>query len=160
MPFNTIKLSFNFEGLCPPGLGTLRYPEVGSAFMDILPRLLPTTESEVLSTISTVGFESNNGYDLLWRILELTVLGFDPTVSILPPTWHRDSDVFDFCQAHLLYFRLQAKKNNYCNARTRTSIFLRAIANSEYADIVTLLQAQVSSYCKHNDDGIFPTTYG
>ena len=37
MPFDTIKLSFNFESLCPPGLGTLRYAEVGSAFMDILP---------------------------------------------------------------------------------------------------------------------------
>ena len=160
LPFDTSKLSFNFEGLCPPGLGTLRYAEVGSAFMDILPRLLLTTKSEVTSAIATVGFESNNGYNLLWRNLELTVPGFAPIVPILPPTWHRDSDVFDFCQAHLLYFRLQAKKNNYCNARTRTSIFLRAIANSEYADIVTLLQAQVSSYCKHNDDGIFPTTYG
>ena len=75
MPFDTIKLTINFEGLCPPGLGTLRYAEVGSALMDIFPRLLPTTESEVTSSIATVSYESNNGYDLLWRILEL----------ILPP---------------------------------------------------------------------------
>jgi hypothetical protein len=157
MPFDAIKLSFNFEGLCPPGIGTHRYAEVGSALMDILPRLLPTTESEITSAIATVGFESNNGYDLLWRVLELTVPGFDPTVPILPPTWHRDSDVFDFCHAHLLYFRLQAKKNNYFDARTRTSIFLRAIADSEYADIVTLLQAQVNSF-RHidGDDGYLP----
>jgi hypothetical protein len=156
MPFNAIKLSFNFEGLCPPGLGTLWYAEVGSAFMDILPRILPNTKSEVTSAIATVGFESNNGYDLLWRILELTVPGFDPTVPILPPTWHRDSDVFNFCQAHLLYFRLQAKKNNYFDARTRISIFLRAIADSKYADIATLLQAQVSSFRNTNDDGYLP----
>jgi hypothetical protein len=134
----------------------LRYAEVGSAFMDILPRILPTTESKVTSAIATIGFESNNGYDLLWHILELTVPGFDPTVPILPPTWHRDSYVFNFCQAHLLYFHLQAKKNNYFDARTRTSIFLRAIANSEYADISTLLQAQVSSFRNTNDDGYLP----
>jgi hypothetical protein len=38
MPFDAIKikLSFNFEGLCPPGFGTLRYGEIGSAMMDIL----------------------------------------------------------------------------------------------------------------------------
>ena len=69
MPFDAIKLSFNFEGLCPPGLGTHRYSEAGSAIMDILPRLLPTTSTEITSAVATVGFESNNGYDLLWRVL-------------------------------------------------------------------------------------------
>ncbi len=156
MPFDTIKHSFNFEGLCPPGLGTMQYAKVGTALMEILPRLLPATSSDVRSAIATVGFESKNGYDLFWRILELTVPGFDPTVPILPPTWHRDSERFDFCHAHLLYFRLQAEKNNYFNARTRTSIFLRAIANSDYVDIVTLLQAQVNAYRNPDDDDYLP----
>jgi hypothetical protein len=31
VPFDTVKLSFNFEGLCPMGLGTLHYAEIGSA---------------------------------------------------------------------------------------------------------------------------------
>ena len=146
MPFDAIKLLFNFEGLCPPGLGTHWYAEVGLAFMDILPCLLLTTSTEITSAVATIGFESNNGYDLLWRVLELTVLGFDLTVPILPPTWHQDSDMFNFRHAHLLYFRLQAKKNNYFDACTRTSVFLRAIADSEYANIVTLLQAQFDSF--------------
>ena len=55
-----------------------------------------------------------------------------------------------------MYFCLQAKKNNYFDARTRTSIFLRAIADSEYADIVTLLQAQVNSFRDTGDDGYLP----
>ncbi len=66
MPFNTIKLSFNFEGLCPQGLGMLRYAEITSAMMEVLPCLLPTTIPDVHSALTTVGFESNNGYDLLW----------------------------------------------------------------------------------------------
>jgi len=157
MPFDAIKLSFNFEGLCPPGLGTHRYAEVGLAFMDILPCLLLTTSTEITSAVATIGFESNNGYDLLWRVLELTVLGFDLTVPILPPTWHQDSDVFNFRHAHLLYFRLQAKKNNYFDTCTRTSIFLRAIVDSEYADIVTLLQVQFDSFgSTDGDDGYLP----
>ncbi len=82
--------------------------------------------------------------------------GFDPTVPILPPTWHRDSDVFDFFHALLLYFRLQFKNNNYFDARTHTSIFLRAITNSDYVDIVTLLQAQVNAYRNPDDDGYLP----
>jgi hypothetical protein len=66
VPFDTIKLTFNFEGLCPPGLGTMRYAEVGTALIKILPRLLPSTLSDVRSAIAAVGFESNNGYDLFW----------------------------------------------------------------------------------------------
>jgi hypothetical protein len=62
MPFDAIKLSFKFEGLCPPGLGTSRYGEIGSVLMDILPRLLLASIPEVASAIATVGFESNNGY--------------------------------------------------------------------------------------------------
>jgi hypothetical protein len=131
MPFDAIKLSFNFEGLCLPGLGMHCYTKTGSALIEILPRLLPTTMSDIKSAISMVGFESNNGFDLLWRILdELMVPGFDPTVPILPPTWSRDSDIFDFCKGHLLYFRLQDKKNNYFDAHMRTSILLHAIADS------------------------------
>ena len=75
MPFESIKLSFNFEGLCPPGLGTLRYAEIGTALMEVLPRLLPMTDTDVQSAIAAVSFESNNGFDLLWRILELAVPG-------------------------------------------------------------------------------------
>ena len=87
MPFDAIKLSFKFKGLCPLGLGTSRYGEISSTLMDILPRLLPATIPEVASTIATVEFESNNGYDLFWWVLELTIPGFDPTIPILPPVW-------------------------------------------------------------------------
>ena len=34
-----------------------------------------------------VRMESNNGYDLLWCILELMVPGFDPTFPVKIPTW-------------------------------------------------------------------------
>jgi hypothetical protein len=104
MPFNSIKLSFNFEGLCSPRLGTLCYVKIGTALMEVLPRLLPMTDADVQSAIAAVSFKSNNGFDLLWQILELAVPGFDPTVPILTPVWHRDSNVLEFHQSYLLYF--------------------------------------------------------
>jgi hypothetical protein len=156
MPFDTVKLSFNFEGLCPPRLGMLCYAKIGVALMEVLPCILPASILDVHSAITTVGFKSNNGYDLLWRVLELVVPGFNPTAPILPPIWHRDSNVFEFCQAHLLYFCLLAKKNNYYDAHMHTSIFLRAISTSEYADVVTLLQTQVDLYRNPDDKGFLP----
>jgi hypothetical protein len=54
MPFDSISLSFGYEGLCPPGFGTTRYSAIASAWMDVLPRLLPLKDSEVESAIFSV----------------------------------------------------------------------------------------------------------
>ncbi len=81
---------------------------------------------------------------------------FNPTAPIIPPLWHWDTNVFKFCQAHLLYFCLQAKKNNYFDAHMHTTIFLWAISTSDYANIVTLLQTQVDLFCNPDDGGFLP----
>jgi hypothetical protein len=124
--------------------------------MDVLPRLLPLKESEVESAIFSVGVNSNNGFDLMWRILELAVPGFKSMNPVQVPTWKSETDVLSFCHAHLLYFRLQAKHNMFFSARTQTNMFLRNIIPSEYADVVTTLQSQVNAYLADDDDGHLP----
>ena len=156
MPFDSISLAFGYEGLCPPGLGTTRYSAIASAWMDVLPRLLPLKESEVESAIFSVGVDSNNGFDLMWRILELAVPGFKSMNPVQVPAWNSQTDVLSFCRAHLLYFRLQAKHNMFFSARTQTNMFLRNIQPSEYADVVTTLQSQVNAYLSDDDDGYLP----
>ncbi len=156
MPFDMICLANNYEGLFPPGLGTDAYSECCLAMLEILPRLLPTNDSEVKAWISGVRNVSHNGYNLLWCIMELFVPGFDPTIPIAQPVWTPDCSILDFCQGHLLYFCLQAKKNMFFSSRDRTNIFLRAIAPSEYADVVTTLQTSVDAYRHPEDDGLLP----
>jgi hypothetical protein len=156
MPFDSISLVFGYEGLCPPGLGTTRYSAIASAWMDVLPCLLPLKESEVESAIFSVGVDSNNGFDLMWRILELAVPGFKSMNPVQVPTWTSQTDVLSFCRAHLLYFRLQAKHNMFFSARTQTNMFLRNIQPSEFADVVTTLQSQVNAYLSDDDDGFLP----
>jgi hypothetical protein len=110
MPFDALCIKFNFKGLFLPGLGTDCYADCASAFMEILPRLLPTPDLEVEAKISAVCSKSKNGYDLLWRILELAIPGFDPTITIEQPRWTRDTNILEFCRGHELNFRLLAKK--------------------------------------------------
>ncbi len=157
MPFDSISLAFGFEGLCPPGLGTVHYSTIASAWMDVLPRLLPQWESVVELAIFSVSVDSNNGFDLMWRILELAVPGFRSMNPVQVPTWTHRTDVLSFCCEHLLYFRLQSKHNKFFNARTQTNIFLRNIQLSEYADVITTLQLQVNAYLLlDDDDGYLP----
>jgi hypothetical protein len=82
MPFDAVQLVNNFEGLFVPGLGTLRYQECASTLFELLPWLIPVTNPEIHAKLCSVRVESKNGYDLFWRILELTVPAFNPTVPL------------------------------------------------------------------------------
>ncbi|MEY3451188.1 MAG: hypothetical protein RL711_1014 [Bacteroidota bacterium] len=109
MPFDAVNLKLGFEGLCPPGLGVDRYASIAAAIMEVVPRLLPDHIARLTTTIATVRGDSNNGFDLLWRLMALAVPGFDPAQHVSALVWDDYHDIFDFCHAHVLYFRLQAK---------------------------------------------------
>ena len=117
-PLDCVMIKMGYEALCIPGTGLTRYPVAACVLLEILPRLLPNSDNEVSSIINMVRMESNNGYDLLWRILELTVPGFDPTFPVKIPTWSEDG-IFDFAHAFQLYYRLLSKKGDFHNDKTR-----------------------------------------
>jgi hypothetical protein len=112
MPFDAIMLRNRFEGLCIPGLGVMRYAAMGKALMELLPHLISGCLSpQINAALASVRYEMNNGHGYLWRVLELTVPGFDPVIPIQTPIWSDIGDIFRFAQAYLLYFRLQGKMN-------------------------------------------------
>jgi hypothetical protein len=157
MSFDAIMLTNRFEGLCVPALGIRRYQLMGRAPMELLPYLIPGTLSpQINATLSSVRYKSNNRYDYLWCIMELTIPGFDPVVPIQIPTRSNANDVFSFAQLYLLYFRLQSKQNFHYDDRTRSSIFIRAIQFSNFADTVTTLQSHVNLFREQYDDGYLP----
>jgi hypothetical protein len=103
--------------------------------MDFLPCLIPgTLSSRINATLAVVCNESKNGYNYLWRVLELTVSGFDPVIPIQTLQWLDCKNIFQFSQAYLLYFCLQAKMHYHFTYCTRSSIFLHAIQNSDRHD--------------------------
>jgi hypothetical protein len=146
MPFDSIVLKNRYEALYIPGLGTRCYAACGRALMDLLPRQLPGSLSLRITTLAAVWCETNNGYDYLWRVLELTVPGFDLVVAIQTPQWADSNDIFHFAQAYLLFFRLQGKMHFHYTDWTRSGIFIRAIQHLDYADTVTTLKSHVNSY--------------
>ena len=157
IPFDAIVLSYRFEGLCPPGLGLLRYAAMSKALMELLPWLISTTLSpQIGAAIACVRHETGNGYDFLWRVLALLVPGFDPTIPIQAPIWSEVMDIFTFAQEYLLFFRLQAKLNFHYNDRTRSGLFLRSVQSSQFADTITLLQSHINSYREEFEDGYLP----
>jgi hypothetical protein len=157
MPFDLIMLKNRYEGLCIPGLGTQCYADLSQTLMDFLPRLIPRSLSSWINAMVTaVCCKTNNGYDYLWRVLKLTVPGFDPVVAILTPQWADYGNIFQFSQGYLPYFHLQGKMHYHYTDCTKSGIFLRAIQHLDYADMVTTLQLHANSYHKDYDTGDLP----
>ena len=158
VPFDCISIKMGFEALCPPGLGLHKYAAIAAVMMELLPRLLPRSDTQVSSLVNMVRAESGNGYDLLWRVLALSVPGFDPSIQVSIPVW-RDDDIFDFALSFLLYFRLQAKKGVVQDDRTHSLTFLNALGEPAYADSVTTLLTCITNYPSESewDDGYLPT---
>jgi hypothetical protein len=147
MLFDAIYIPFGFEGLCPPGLGTGHYAEISSAFMKLLPRLLLVGSiPRVLAIVDAVSMESKNGHDLLFRIMALSVPGFDPTLPLLVPLWTSSTNLFKFCRSHHFYSRIQGEKGIFYDNHMKSGIFLCAIWSSEYADVVTTLQSHIDLF--------------
>jgi hypothetical protein len=128
------------------GLCVQRYHKCAAALFELIRRLLPTANSEIHAKLSSIHVESKNGYDLVWGVLELTVPGFDPTAPLQQSQWDQDVDILEFGQRHKLCFCLQAKKQVYFTTRNRTTMFLKAVASSTYANIITTLQSNVDPY--------------
>ena len=155
MLFNAINLNTGFEGLCPPGLGLQRYAEIAGVLMEVLPCLLPDSDFQVTLLVTLVRAELNNGFDLLWRVLELAVPGSDPSLQISAPVWLGD-DIFNFCLSYVLYFCLQAKKGLVHDERTKSLTFLQAVREPAYVDVITTLQAHINTYLSKLDFGYLP----
>ncbi len=95
MPFNAILLSNRFEGFCPLGLGLIKYAAMSKNYVELLPLLVPSSIfPPINAALAAVCYESNNGYNYLWHVLELTIPRFDPTIPILAPTWLNVDNIF------------------------------------------------------------------
>ncbi|KAL7528065.1 hypothetical protein ACHAWF_009840 [Thalassiosira exigua] len=123
---------------------------MGQALLDVLPRLLPvSTEDSVSAALDAVRRETRNGYDLLWRVMALSVPGFNRSVSVGVPTLTIGASITDFARIFQLYFRLEAKRGQHHSDRVRSSLFLSTVSLSgqlEYADAITTLQTHINNY--------------
>ncbi len=114
--------------------------------MELLPWLIPgSTSSQINVILASVWYESGNGYNYLWPVMELIITGFGPAVPIQVPLWTGSDDIFSFAQEYLLYLHLQEKLNFHFDDRNQSGIFLQAIKFSEFADTV-MLQTQMNSF--------------
>jgi hypothetical protein len=156
VPFDCISIRMGFEAICPPGLGIPKYAAIARVLVEVLPKLLPKSNSHISTLMTVVRMETNNGFDLLWRVMALAVPGFDPTIPVPIPVWNTD-DIFEFAAAFTLYYRLHGKKGVYHDDRTQSLTFLQTITEPAYAKGITSQLACVANTYLEIDNGYLPS---
>ena len=115
MPFKDIVLKYGEIGLCLPGVGWMKYNEMGNALSTLLTtNLLPLDDNSILpkklAQKLRLANKTNNGYKILHRLLEEVIVGYK--LDSLEMTWphYRDYDcVFAFAEHMMLTFELAQK---------------------------------------------------
>ena len=122
--------------------------------MEILPKILPRSNTQINLIANMVRMDSGNGYDLMWHVLELSVPGFDPAIPVKFPCWG-NNDTFDL--SFTLYFCLQAKKGVVYDDHTQSTTFLAAVKDPAYVDVITTLTTCITNYYTAGNDGYLPS---
>ncbi len=65
--------------------------------------------------------------------------------------------IFDFCLSYVLYFCLQVKKGLLHDDRTKSIMFLQAVHDPAYIDVITTLQVDIDT-SQSKDFGYLPPT--
>jgi hypothetical protein len=131
-PFD-IVLKYGEVGLCLPGVGWMKYKEMGAALSVLLTtNLLPLDEDSILPKQLTqklrLANKSNNGYKILHRLLEEVIVGYK--LDSLEMTWPRYRNyecVFAFAEHMMLTFELAQKHDFNPTAFQLAKLYLDSI---------------------------------
>jgi hypothetical protein len=125
------------------------------ALMEILYCLLSRSNTQITMLVNVTRTARNSGYNLLGRVLYLTVPGFNPVKPICIPIW-QDNNIFEFTLSFSLYYRLEAKRGILNNDCTRSITFLNTIQDPGYTDIVSTLMSHIQNYYAKDNNGYLP----
>ena len=145
-PFDAILLKWQHVGLCPPGVGLIKYCAMAKALFEVLTRLLPTGDSQVEAWISVIQGDGADGYHLLWTVLTLTLPGFNSNKTPIFPLWQNVRDVTVYAKLVSLYFRLMTKKGTYHTEKEKSLLFLRNIKETTLSGIISSLITSIQSH--------------
>jgi hypothetical protein len=141
-----------FAGLCPPGVGALKYMAMGRALFPILDKLLPKSNPVVLDCINQLSGFHHDGYRLLDSIMARILPVFNPSLSAEAPRWDEYGNITEMATHWNLYFRLVAKKGASFSPTERSLLFLNSITEHSLLGLVTSLKGSIQVFSDSLDE--------
>eukprot|EP00956_Cyclotella_meneghiniana_P024229 scaffold48375_cov60-Cyclotella_meneghiniana.AAC.2 len=134
IPFDDLEPKYGTVGFTIPGIGIIRYKEVGIVLGQLLAgKLLPmksnADDSELSQLLSIDNVDRNkNGWDLLHTVFKVCVSIFNPDEPELHwPSYGASNNIFKFAERIMTVAKLARKSGQNCSEYKVTMKFLRGV---------------------------------
>jgi hypothetical protein len=163
VPFAQIEMKYGHYALCPSGVGTRKFNEMGRVMALLLTmKLLPMDkESDLSHALKLAKDKTNpNGYKILHMLLKKTVSAFDEEqINLTWPTYSEYGNIFKYAEAVQNIIILSAKSNRQIDPKIAANDFLQTIiqeAGESFRVKVQMLRRELKNY---PDGGMLPEKF-
>jgi hypothetical protein len=135
MPFDDVELRYKAVGLCFPGVGRVRYNEMGRHLALFLEAKLPMDEDasdiRLAQALSLVASKTHpNGYEILQALLEETIPNYRlDDMEMQWPTYQNYDSPYVYAQVMLQQVNMARKRGQVISQRVVVKTFLRNIVD-------------------------------
>ena len=160
LPYDAIKPSHGYIGICPPGIGVHRYTEMSNALFEFIEGVIPLTEEDVKLWIKVQKQNKADGYQLLHKLFVLYMPGFNRTTMIQQPLYHACDNIAGYAAAILAHYRIKAKTGAFTDDKTKSLVFLQNIGHPNITNSLPIWIDRVTNYYGPGnfDNGSLPET--
>jgi hypothetical protein len=144
LPFDAIKINYQYVGLCIPGVGEKKFMEMGKILYRVFSKTLPHEFDVVKQAFQNNSCRVKNGYRLLWDVMTTSLPAFCSYVKFQEPTWPPSRDVTTHAKRWILFFRFMSKTySGYSNDTEQSLHFLRTIPEPALLSQVKSLEVSI-----------------
>ena len=144
LPFDAIKINYQYVGLCIPGVGERKFMEMGKILYRACSKTLPQEFDAVKHAFQNNSCRVKNGYRLLWDILVTALPAFCPYVKFPEPSWMMTRDVTTHSKRWILFFRFMSKSyRDYSSDTEQSLLFLRSIQEPALLSQIKSLEVSI-----------------
>ena len=148
MPFDSIIPRMGAEGLCPPGMGTVKYADMATALFTFLARVLPSDDADCQWLVGVSQSSTQDGYEIIRSLFGKYVPGFSDTAINEYPLYKTTQSITGFASAVLLFYRIGRKCGHVESSIAMSRKFLSLIEHPLAHSLIPYFQEKVNA-CTH-----------
>jgi len=127
LPFDCILLPGGADGLCPPGVGSIKHAAMSTALFTFLAHVLPPGD-RLCEWQLNLGQNSNqNGYVVIYNLFKKSVPGFCITATNAYPNYTDFNSITGFASAVMLFYRIELKSGHQESSVAMSRKFLSMV---------------------------------
>jgi hypothetical protein len=146
VPFDCILVKWANVGLCPPGVGSVRYLAMAKPLFSILDHLLPKSNLKVRDCFVQLSGFQHDGYKLLDSVMARTLPVFCTSIAAVPPRWQDVLNVTSMGRSWTNYFRYIAKRGASFTDVERSLLFLDSIHEHSFVGLIASLKGSIQLF--------------